>query len=116
MMPALHQNLRAAERDGFLDLFVDLVMSDHVGVVVARDAVERAELAIDVADVGIVDVAVNDIGDDLVPAALIRIGAGDLAAAVRQRGQFFERHAIQPQRVGLIDALTIPDSLQQHLE
>ncbi len=91
-------------------------MSDHVGVVVARDAVERAELAIDVADVGIVDVAVNDIGDDLVAAALIRIGAGESAAAIGQRGQFFERQAIQPQRVGLIDALAIPDSLQQLLE
>ena len=91
-------------------------MSDHVGILVARDAVERAELAIDVADVGIVDVAVNDIGADLVAAALIRIGAAELAAAVRQRGQFFERQAIQPQRIGLVHALAVPDSLQQLLE
>ena len=71
MMPALHQNLRAAERDGFLDLLVHLVERDDVGIVVLFHAIKRAELAIDVADVGVIDVAIDDVGDDLVAAAVV---------------------------------------------
>ena len=34
VMPALHQNLRAAERDGLLDFLVHLIERDDVGVVI----------------------------------------------------------------------------------
>ena len=70
MMPALHQNLRAAQRDGLLDLPVHLLERDDIGIVVLFRAVKRAELAIDVADVRVIDVAVDDVGDDLVAAAV----------------------------------------------
>ena len=113
MMPALQQNLRAAQRERLLDLPVHLVERDDVGVGVLLGAVERAELAIDVADVRVVDVAVNDVGDDLVAAAVVGAGLGELAAAVGQRAEFFERQVIKPQRLGPVDALAVPDFLQQ---
>ena len=53
MMPALHENLAAAERDGLLDFFVQLVERDDIGIIVLLGAIERAELAIHVADVGV---------------------------------------------------------------
>ena len=68
VMPALQQDLRAALGKGLLDLPVHLLERDHVGIRILLRPVKRAELAVDVADVGIVDVAVDDVGDDLVAA------------------------------------------------
>src|SRR5208282_1770355 len=113
MMPALHQNLRAAQRDRLLDFFVHLLESDDISIVVLFHTVERAELAIDIADVGVIDVAVNDVGDDFVAATVEIIRLGQLTAAVGQRAEFLERQMIKPQRFALADALAIPDFLQQ---
>ena len=59
MMAALHEHLRAAERDGFLDFLVHFGERNDVGIVVFFHAIKSAEFAIDVADVGVVDVAVR---------------------------------------------------------
>ena len=59
---ALHQDLVAAEGDRLLDLLVELLARQDVGVGVARLAVERAEVADRGADVGVVDVAVDVVG------------------------------------------------------
>ena len=65
MMPALQENLHAADRGEFVELLVELLQREHVVIVVLLRAVERAELAVDVADVRVVDVAIDDVGDDL---------------------------------------------------
>ena len=116
MMSALHQNLRAAQRDGLLDFLVHLVERDDVGVVVLFRAVKRAELAIDVADVGVIDVAVNDVSDDVVAATVEILRLGELAAAVGERAEFLQRQMIKPQRLGRVDALAVPDLLQQPVQ
>jgi len=59
MMPALEQDLRAAQFDRLRDLPVHLLMADDVGVGIPLHAIERAELAVDVADVGVVDIAID---------------------------------------------------------
>src|SRR2546429_648976 len=51
MVPALHEDLSPAKRDGFLDLAVHLRVGNHVGIVILLRAVERAKLAINIADV-----------------------------------------------------------------
>ena len=51
-------------------------MTDHIGIVVVLSSIEGAELAIHVADVGVVDVAINNVGDDFVAAPAIGIGLG----------------------------------------
>ena len=113
MMAALQQNLRPAQRERLFDLPVQLIQSNHVGVVVLLRAVEGAELAIDVADVGVVDVAVNDVGDDVVAAAVEVLGLCELAAAVGERAEFFEWQMIKPQGLVLIDTFALPNLLQQ---
>ena len=59
---ALHQDLVAAQGDRLLDLLVQLLARQDVGVGVARLAVEGAEVADRGADVGVVDVAVDVVG------------------------------------------------------
>jgi hypothetical protein len=116
VMPALHENLRAAQRHGLLDLAVHLLRRDDVAVGVLLGAVEGAELAIDVADVGVVDVAVNDVGDDLVAASAVGRGAVELAAAVGQRAQLIQGQRVEPPRLGGVNAPAIPDLLEQIVE
>ena len=65
MQPALHQNARAAEGDRLVDPFADLLDRMDVCVRLARPPVERTERADDVADVRIIDVTVDDVGDDV---------------------------------------------------
>ena len=72
MVAALHEHRRAAERERLLDLLVDHGLRQHVALAgVARPPVERAEVAVGDADVGVVDVAVDD-ERDLVRVALAR--------------------------------------------
>ena len=116
MMAALHQNLRPAQRQRLLDLPVQFVQRDDVGVGILLRAIKGAELAIHIADVGVVDVAINDVGDDLVAAPVVSAGPGELAPPVGQRAQLLQRQMIKPQRLGLVDAPPIPDLLQQFVQ
>ena len=93
MHAALHEDLVAAKGDGFLDLLIERLARQDVGVGVAALAVESAEIADGGADVGVVDVAV-----DVVSAIGLRVeakadGMGSAAelvdvAALKERGAF----------------------------
>src|SRR5213596_3117978 len=109
VMPALHQNLRAAERDRFLDLLVDLLVRDDVGIVVPLSAIKGAEFAIDVADIRVIDVAINDVGDDLIAATVVGALLGELTAPVRKNPQSLQRQMVKSQRLSLINPLSVPD-------
>ena len=113
MMPALHQHLRAAERDGLRDFLVHLVEGDDVGIVILLRAVKRAEFAINIANIGVIDIAVHVVGDDLIAAIIISRGLRELAATVGERAEFLQRQNIKPQRFRLGNAFAIPDFLQQ---
>jgi hypothetical protein len=63
---ALHQHLRAADRDELADLLVQLLVLERVAVVVLGVAAEGAERALGAAHVGVVDVPVDDVRADLV--------------------------------------------------
>src|SRR5437660_11145082 len=63
MQPALHQHARAAERNRLVNLRANLVDRAHVGVGRARPAIERAESTHDIADVRIVNVSIDDVGN-----------------------------------------------------
>src|SRR5689334_4496029 len=69
MQPALHQHPRAAERDRLVDLLADLFERANVSVRCARSTVERAERADNVADVRVVDVAIDDVSYDVIRMA-----------------------------------------------
>jgi hypothetical protein len=64
-------------------------------VLVALGAHEGAELAVDVADIGVIDVAVDDVGDDLVAAPFVGRALALAAARVGQFAQFRERRVIE---------------------
>ena len=85
VVPALHQDLDAAQRLGFVDLGADLLERQRLAFVVLRAAVERAEAAVGDADVRVVDVAVDDVRDDAVRMLLAAHAVG-LGAELEQRG------------------------------
>ena len=63
-------------------------------IVVFLRPVKRAEFAINIADIGVIDVAVHDIGDHFAPASVIGILFGQIAAMIRQRAKFLQRQAV----------------------
>src|ERR1700752_426956 len=99
MQTALHQDPSAAERYRLIDLFADLLKAANVSVGCTRATVERAESANDVADVGVVDVAIDDVGDDVIgvtPRADL-ISSGSRARDVvrfEQRSAFLDAQAL----------------------
>ncbi len=99
MESALHQDACAAECDRFVDLLTDLIEGTHVRVGCAGTSIERAESADDVTNVGVVDVAIDDVSDDVVwmaaRAYLIRCGAHARdVVRFEEEGAFSDRHAL----------------------
>jgi hypothetical protein len=60
MDTALHQYLRAALSDRLFYLLEDIVPAEHIGFRAVLGAVERAELAFIHADIGVVDIPINN--------------------------------------------------------
>ena len=85
IVPALNQDLHAAEGLGLVDLRADLLERERVPFAVLRSPIERAESAVGDADVRVVDVAVDDVRDDAVRMALVAHAVG-LRAELEQRG------------------------------
>ena len=83
---ALQQDAGAAQLDHFLDLFVDRLEREQVAFLRSQRAVERAERAVFRAEIGVVDVAVDLVGD--------HARVGFLAA------HFHRRHADAHQVIG----------------
>src|SRR5207302_10005887 len=76
VVPTLDQDLHAAERLELVDLAADLLEREDVALGVLGSPIKRAELAVGHAYIGIVDVAVDDVTDDVLrlqlPARLVR--------------------------------------------
>ena len=85
VVPALQQQLTAADADGLVDLLEDLVEAQDVAVGRADGPVERAEVAPRHADVRVVDVAVDDVGDDAVGMPARARGVGQLPEHLGRR-------------------------------
>src|SRR6516225_2425147 len=64
MQSTLHQNPGASKINRFLDLVEDLFLRQDVSFLVAHRAIERAEAAILGAEVRVVDIPVDDVGND----------------------------------------------------
>ena len=113
MVATLHEDLGAAECDGFFNLFVNLVERDYVGIVILFDPVKCTELAINVADIGVIDIAIDDVGDDFVPAAVVGGGFGEFTTAISESTELLQRELIKAQGLELVDALAIPNLLHK---
>ena len=64
VVPALHQDLHAADRFQLVDFSADLFVRQQIPFRVFRPAIECAEFAIRDADVRVVDVSIDDVRDD----------------------------------------------------
>jgi len=115
-MPALHENLISTEGNGFLDFLVQLRETDHVAVGILFRPPESAKLAVDVADVGVVDVPIHDVGHRDRPATVVTGGPQELASSIRQGPQFFQGQGIQLDRFVRGHPRTVPNPLQQIVE
>jgi len=71
VVSALHQNLHAADRFELVDLPADFSNDSRYPRMLGA-AIERAELAVGDADVGVVDVSVDDVRDDVVGCSFHR--------------------------------------------
>jgi hypothetical protein len=60
--PPLHQDLRPADRHQLANLLADLLVAQRIAVGVLMIAAKRTERAVGRADVGVVDIAVDDVG------------------------------------------------------
>ena len=80
MMSALQENLRASQCQSFLDLGIDFLIGNDVSIIRFFTAPERAELAIHIADIGVIDIAIDAEGDDLVATSFKGLGLGQFTS------------------------------------
>src|SRR5215471_4608093 len=71
MVTSLHQNLRSAERNGLLDLLIDFIEGDHISITIFLGPIKGAKLAINVANVGVIDIAIDNVSDNFLSAAAV---------------------------------------------
>ena len=87
MVTALHEHLCPTQRQSLFNLPVELIQGNDVGIGIFLTPPEGAELAVDVANVGVIDVAVHDVGHGLRPAPAQRTTTGQPTTTIRQSAQ-----------------------------
>ena len=65
VVSALNEDLNATECFRFVDLRADLLERQRVAFAVLRSTIECAESAIGDADIRVIDIAVDDVSDDV---------------------------------------------------
>src|ERR1041384_1193254 len=68
-------------------------------ILVALRPIKRTELAIDIADVGVIDVAIDNVSDDLISPAVVGQVLRPATPLIREDAEFFQRETIQLARV-----------------
>src|SRR5262249_50269325 len=66
MDASLHENSRPAESKRFLDFLEYDVIGKNISFSIAFDAIERTESAEFFADIGVVDIPVDDVADNVI--------------------------------------------------
>ena len=95
VMPALHQDLNAADGGKFIQFLIDLLETEHVMIFVALRPIKRAEFAVNIANVRVIDVAIDNVGHDFVSLAVVRQALRLPSSFVCQRAKLFERQLIK---------------------
>ena len=93
VQPALEEDLVAAEGERLLDLGRELLLAEQVAFLRGQVAVERAERALGHAHVRVVDVAVDDVGDEPLGVQPLADGVGQ-HPELEQRGVADEGDAL----------------------
>src|SRR5215831_3237803 len=111
MVSALHQDLGATKRNGLFNFFVHFVEGDDVSIIILFRAVKSAELAVNIADVRVVDVSIDDVSDDIVPAAFPDVRSGELAPTIGESSELLEGQLRKLQGLARSDSFAVPDLL-----
>ena len=82
-------------------------------IVVPLGPIKRAELAVNVADIGVIDVAIDDVGDDVAAPVPIMLRFREVAPRVGQRAEFRERPAVKRERLRRRDASAVENFFLQ---
>jgi len=115
MVAALHQDLNPARRRKFVQLLIDLLERKNVMVFVPFRPIKRAEFAVNVADIRVIDIAIDDIGHDLTPAAAITFRLCQIPSGVRKRAQFLKWPAIQLEHVVCRNPFARENAFREHI-
>ena len=99
MMAALHQNLNSAYGREFVEFLIDLLERKNVMILVFFGSIKRTEFAVNIADVRVINVAIDDIGDDFPSVAAVAFRLRQITSHIGKRAEFFERPAVQLERV-----------------
>ena len=87
MVPSLQENLISTHRHQLVDLGVDLRVTQHIVIRIFLGSIKRAEFAVDVADIRVVDVSIHDIGNHLLSLASVIIPFGQISPHISQFSQ-----------------------------
>ena len=68
-------------------------------IFIAFRAIKRAELAVNIADVRVIDVSIDNVGHDLASAIAVAFRLRQVAPCIRQHAEFFQRPLVQLERV-----------------
>ena len=94
MMHALHQNLHPASRGKFIQLLIDLLEAKNIMILIALRPIKRAEFAVNVADIGIVNIAIDDVSHDLAAPSAVTFRFCQIASGSSKHTEFLELPAI----------------------
>ena len=101
IVPSLEEQLSTAKRDRFVDLAKDLFEAQHVPFGRSHGPIERAEVAARDAHVRVVDVAIDDVGDDPVGV----LPGADLVGEPPEQER--RRAKVQLERLGSIEPAAV---------
>src|SRR5207302_2648643 len=93
MMPALHQDLHSSDRRQLVKFLVDLFERQNIVVRVPLSSVKCAKLTVNIANIGVVDVSIDNVSHYLIAFAVIRRALRFSSAFVGQCAEFLERKA-----------------------
>jgi len=115
MVASLKKHLHTSLRREFIELLVNLLDTENIMILVPFGSIKRAEFAIDVADVCVVDVAINNVGDNFRTATIVGAVLGSGTAEVSERAEFLQGQLVERPGVILRNPLAIEHSIHNVL-
>src|SRR4030095_15535244 len=85
MMPPLHQNLNTTDGGKFVEFLIDLLEREDVTILILLRSLKCADLAVDIHNVRVIDVSIDDVGDNLASTSGVTFRLCQIAPHIGQR-------------------------------
>src|SRR5437667_11026099 len=99
MMSTLHQDLNPVRSRKFIELLIDLLERKHIMIFIFFGSIKRAEFAVNIADIRVIDVSIDNVSDDLAAASAVTFRLCQVPPRICQSAPFLQRKAIELQRL-----------------